>query len=326
VAQDAGMRVRLAIGATTLLLLTAVAAGWMVPRTGSRSEHAPAEPPSAAVPAAMPTLAFVATAEPRPVRHAASAPRQAEHEPFLLHLFSAKGDARPFVLEAWQRPEMGGRRYASRVAGRCIGLRDQGPANDSEVAARVSEADLGLALEAFKFLQGRCGQFTDDELVGHSVAALVRNEDGRPDAASQLSDRVREAAEGSAERRRALKAVLDWRDPLLLDELGPHIALHYDVEGIYLFFRGQRYLLSEDPPLLGAFYLLPCAFGMPCGDTDMDLAAQCVAGTGCYKNRFERARAEIANDPQRYQALMRAYEDLAAAIRAGDVDAFMPQP
>jgi hypothetical protein len=265
-------------------------------------------------------------AEEKTDRHAAPAPRPAAPDPSLLGLFSGKGDARSFVLEAWQRPDLGGRRYASRVAGRCIGLRDLGPANDSEVAARVSEADLALALEAFKFLQSRCGQFTDDELVGHSVAALMRNEDGKQDAASQLSDRLRESAEGSEEQRLALKAVLDWRDPLVLDELGPRLALHYDVEGIYLFFRGQRYLLSEDPPLLGAFYLLPCAFGMPCGDNDMDLAAQCVAGTGCYKDRFERARAETANDPQRYRALIRAYEDLAAAIRAGDVDAFMPQP
>jgi hypothetical protein len=63
---------------------------------------------------------------------------------------------------------------------------------------------------------------------------------------------------------------------------------------------------------------------MPCGDTDMDLAGQCVAGTGCHRNRFERARAEMANDPERYRALVRAYEDLVAAIKAGDVDAFMP--
>jgi hypothetical protein len=319
------MKARLAIGATTLLLM-AVAAALMVPRAGSRPEHAPTEPPMAAAPAAVPVAPIVAMAEEKTGHHAAPAPRPAAPDPSLLGLFSAKGDARSFVLEAWQRPDLGGRRYASRVAGRCIGLRDLGPANDSEVAARVSEADLALALEAFKFLQSRCGQFTDDELVGHSVAALMRNEDGKPDAASQLSDRLRESAEGSEEQRLALKAVLDWRDPLVLDELGPRLALHYDVEGIYLFFRGQRYLLSEDPPLLGAFYLLPCAFGMPCGDNDMDLAAQCVAGTGCYKDRFERARAETANDPQRYRALIRAYEDLAAAIRAGDVDAFMPQP
>lgn len=320
------MMVRLAIGATTLLSM-AVAATLMVPRAGSRPEQAPVEPlTAAAVPDAVPAAPTVSTPEAMPVRHAASPPRPAAHAPSFLGMFSAKGDARPFVLEAWQRPDLGGRRYASRVAGRCIGLRDAGPANDSEVAARVSQADLAQALEAFKFLQSRCGQFTDDELTGHSAAALVRNDDGKPDAASQLSDRLRESAEGSEEQRLALKAVLAWRDPLVLDELGPRIALHYDEEGIYLFFRGQRYLLREDPPLLGAFYLLPCAFGMPCGDTDMDLAAQCVAGTGCYKDRFERARAEIANDPERYRALMRAYEDLTAAIRAGDVDAFMPLP
>jgi hypothetical protein len=121
-----------------------------------------------------------------PVRRAASAPTPAKPNPSLLALFSGKGDARPLVLEAWKRPEEGGRRYASRVAGRCMGLRELGPENDSEVAARVSEADLGQALEAFKFLQSRCGQFSDDELARHSVEALMRSDDGKQDTTARL--------------------------------------------------------------------------------------------------------------------------------------------
>lgn len=120
--------------------------------------------------------------------------------------------------------------------------------------------------------------------------------------------------------------MLDLRDPLLIDELGPRLALHSDSAGIFLFYRGRRYPVREDPPLLGAFNLVACAFGMPCGDTDMDLATQCVSGAGCYKTRFERAFAEVGRDPVRYRALISAYEDLAAAIRAGDVDAFRPPP
>jgi hypothetical protein len=169
----------------------------------------------------------------------------------------------------------------------------------------------------------RCGQFSDDELSRYSVDALISAQDGVPDALSQLADRFSRSVANPQERKLALKAVLDSHDPLLLDELGPRIALHRDNEGAYLLFNGRRYPVREDPPLLAAFYLVPCAFGMPCGDTDMDLARQCIAGAGCYETRFARARAEVGNDPERYKAVIRAYEELAAAIRAGNVDAFL---
>jgi hypothetical protein len=234
--------------------------------------------------------------------------------------FGAKGDARAFVLQAWQQPEAGGRRYASRVVQRCIGLRVRG-LEEAEMATEVSAEDLAKAQDALKFLRLRCGQFSDGELEAHSLDALIRAEDGRRDGLSELAHGLTRATDEKA-RVSALQALLDRQDPLLLDELGARIALHRDSKGTYLYFRGQRYNMKSEPMLFGAFYLVPCAFGMPCADTDMDLAMQCAAGAGCYATRFDKARAEYANTPQRYAELMAAYEDLVAAIKARDVSAF----
>jgi hypothetical protein len=312
------MKIRLAV-TSAVFLLTALAVALLLPRFDRHEEQQEIFLTARAVgPAATGLL-------PVPAQAASAAPRLPE-EALLLRSFSSKGDARNFVLEAWKRPELGGRRYASRLVQRCIGLRELGPTHDAELASQVPEADLLQAMEALKFLQLRCGQFSGEELSSHSLTALMRAEDGRQDALSVLSNRLIRSADRSDERSRALKAVLDRQDPLLLDELGPRLALHSDGDGSYLFFRGVRYPLRTEPVLYGAFYLVPCAFGMPCGETDMDLARQCALGSGCYKDRFEFARVQVGNDPERYRALIAAYEDLVAAIRAADVDAFLPPP
>jgi hypothetical protein len=317
-------RFAIAISLSLLAVLAAVLMHFGFRQKSERGDMAPVMPATAAFKpnarsAPAPEVAVGGQAVPMPQR-------QAVDKAPMLKSFSGKGDARSFVLEAWQRPDLGGRTYATAVTRRCSGLRELGPENDSEVAARVGEADVTQAMEAFKFLQMRCGQFSDDELSRYSANALIAAQDGRQDALSQLSNKLSRSAGSPEERLSALKAVLDSRDPMLLDNVGPRIALHRDSEGAYLWFRGRRYPVREDPPLLGAFYLVPCAFGMPCGDTDMELARQCVSGAGCYKDRFERARAEVGNDPERYRALIRAYEDLVAAINAGDVDAFTARP
>lgn len=255
-----------------------------------------------------------------PVPVAATASKPASRPNDLAQGLGSKGDARTYVLEAWQRPEVGGRLYANRLVQRCIFLRQAGP-EASELGEQVSAEDLAKAQEALKFLQMRCSQFSEGELESHSHEALVRSDDGRRDRLLGLL-RALSSARDEKSRASALQAVLDSQDPLLLDELGAHIAVHGDSKGTFLFFRDQRYYFKTEPILYGAFYLVPCAFGMPCGDTDMDLARQCAAGAGCYATRFDKARAEYANTPQRYAELMAAYEDLVAAIRARDVDAF----
>jgi hypothetical protein len=254
-------------------------------------------------------------------------PQALEAASLAQEMRSAK-NLRAFALSAWNKPEHGGRLYSTKVVNACAFAKT---GDDLLRAAQPSVENVGVsdylrALDALNHLQAQCGQFSDQELIDYSLSGKVPNAaDANSDPLYGLAIAIgtaRDAAQRASVREQVLKAA----DPMLLDDIGMRLSLYPGPDGRpALFFSGTWYPVADSPVLIGAYYLLPCAFGLSC-DKDPSLLVACASGAGCYQSRFDRALREHAGgNTERYDAIMALYGELTAAVRARDVSRFVPR-
>lgn len=237
--------------------------------------------------------------------------------------WSQAPNLRAFALDAYRRPSMGGRLYAEHIARLCSSARyqlDLGQLPYSPHHAAGSKDQLESSL-AVRKLQEQCSPFTAEELD----SLRMRTTDPPDDPLVKAYRAFAEELGGRPGSRRALiKEVLDSKDPVLLEELGFRLALQARGEqGPSIYFDGQWYPMKADPDIAAAFALLPCEFGYPCGETNIELLAECVLGSPCYASRWQKLEHErCAVDASRCQRIAAWTRRLADAVRAGRDDLF----
>ena len=114
-----------------------------------------------------------------------------------------------------------------------------------------------------------------------------------------------------------------------MDDLGIRLALYRnEAVGTYVYFDGTRYPLRHDPPIVPAFYLLPCALGLDCSQSDPALLLLCANTGQCFSDRFDKVAAETpgGRTGEKFAATMQWYEKLATAVKRKDASAFVERP
>jgi hypothetical protein len=261
-----------------------------------------AAPPAVAAPAApLPRPAQVRV-EPR-VQTAAHA-QPATPKFSLPDLLAApEASLRASVQQALAAPADGGRLYARALARRCDALASLTP---PEQAPDLNDARHQRAVARQAALSAACGQFASGEWLALVNISSDEATAGDPLLAVQQSD-----LDGAA----LLNAVFARPDPLLLDELGERLLLRR-IGGLpTLFFDGQRFDDEAGRATAqAALRLLPCRFGLACGESDPDVWLACLRGDGCAASRAEQATPAA-------QALATR---LAAALRQREMARFLP--
>jgi hypothetical protein len=231
---------------------------------------------------------------------------------------------RSFVLSSWAAPSEGGRFYASKLVDFCnaslAALRTSGA-----IAPSLSSNDPQYhnALKWISLIQSQCSQFSEEELTSFSRSSLLASGDGDPLLRQSVSLGARPSRETKVS---ALREVFDRADPNVLDELGIRLSLVTHNGSAAIYFDGAYFPIASDPPIVAAYYLVACEFGMPCADDDSTLGLGCITGGMCYGSRLHRVQIEMAkNDTARLGQIIVYRDAIVAAIRAGDVSKFVPR-
>ena len=274
----------------------------------------------AGAPASAPTRADANAPSAAPAR---AAPREDAPSPTLPALATLlrtpPAQWREGVQQALARPGEGGRLYARHLLRQCAaadlvaGL--HAPEGDDPGRASTPDASDPRAARAtarMQQLRAACAQFTPAELA--AGANVVSNAGADADPLLAL------VGTSPADDRAQLRRVLARPDPLVLQELGPRLALHTASGQQAYWFDGQRVAPDIAEPALA---LLPCAFGLPCDESDPDVWMPCLQGIACATSRTELVLQQAAaGDATRREQILALSRRMAQAVRAADVERF----
>jgi len=322
-------------GAARALVLVLAATIATLAWQASRPPCCDAPPAAASVDGAArattPALAHAPARAGAGTRNAApvvSPPASASHEASSLRALLQRPPAelRASVLQALARSGDGGRLYARHLLRQCAaadavaGL--HAPEGDDPgrlVSPDATDPRAARALDRLQKLRAACAQFTPSERA--AATNIVAN--GGSDADPMLAQLDRAAATPEDEREQ-LRQLLGRPDALLLEELAPRLALHTVAGQQGWWFDGLRVPPDVAEPALA---LLPCAFGLPCDESDPAVWGACLQGQTCAGDRTALVLQQAAgDDPARRQQILALARRMSQAVRAGDVDRFMPPP
>lgn len=270
----------------------------------SQSAAGAANPP---VPAARPALPSWMGIKPEELRDKPVLPPPSSGE--ILRRFNTAPSVRGFVYEALKKPEQGGYLYAIHALAFCTHQ------NKPSEARRAGER------EALAALAQRCDMSRDE------VRALTRQAAADRHANYERDPYLRLVADSldiqdPAQRRDAVKAMLDTQDPLTMEGL-PLFARHgppgLEKRGTY--FGGRYYDSGADHVLFDyAFKLAQCELGIDCGPGALVTVSACVTHGWCAASYKEALRLGTGADFPQLEALA---AQIAQAIRQRNVGAFV---
>ena len=220
-------------------------------------------------------------------------------------------------------PERGGRYYANYIASRChsVAALAELP-NQSQPETPEKTGDHVAMIAAFDKIRRVCGQFTKDDF---GLWSEMKRSDMERDILFSASAAL-QATSGTHPsdndaRQKALSKILELGDPLLIDRIGIGLSISRDQQGTFLYFDGKKEYVYTGPPLMAAYYLLPCGIGLGCSVLqDMDLTMMCATGAACYADRFAKTLAvDAGGDPIRYGRILDSYAALLSAIKGKEV-------
>lgn len=264
---------------------------------------------------------------PTPGRASASAPQSAKPSARLLALFNAGTPLKAFLAEALKHPEQGGAYYALHVLSHCRAMRTEESSRGESGGGTVADSPVdGVRRAAIESRKRRCDGFVESE---HSEARdqhLLKSGLAGGDPLLKASDAFSKARRGADKNARvaALRQVLDTGDPLLLDGLDAGWFLqHSDDLGLHFHFQGVDYALRSDADMMHAFYLLPCGLGLVCDAHEEETEQVCALTGTCHASRFEDLKRQmIETPPGSYEKIVRLYEKMVVAAKAGDATAW----
>lgn len=244
----------------------------------------------------------------------------------LAHLLRAAGsDLRASITAALGAREAGGRLYARALARPCAALAALNAAPVAEGGPPgTAQADGNdpvhqRALFRKQAWEAGCAQLPASEWM--ALMNVAPNEPGVPDPLLTLTEgSLASVADAQAARAR-LKSVMAKPDGLLLDEIGTQL-LRREAGGYR--FDGRVYASDEDQRAMeAALRLLPCEFGMACGEQDPAVWMACLQGEGCFTSRQEQVLASAAaGDGQRAAEILALRDRLREAVKRQSVERF----
>lgn len=233
-------------------------------------------------------------------------------------LMSAR-DLRVLYLKLLQQGDEGGGLYAMNILMRCSAARQrQFPI--TWVPQSVEQA------QAKALTEEQCASFVGSELSMDAVAALARDPRLQNDRLRSLLDTWVRESQKTEGRSTALSAVLQARDPLLLEQVAGAI---FSNDG-KITFDGKIYNESYAFPVLSSAWISAICDGLQtqCGQLgDPYLMEACINQNTCASTRYEL----FASDTERrfgkeggalFQAI---YPRMVEVIRNQDVSALIPK-
>ncbi|MFZ6816781.1 hypothetical protein [Undibacterium sp. Ji22W] len=254
--------------------------------------------------------------------------------------YSTSRNARSFVANAKLRPDLGGYTFAGQILAECdvIGINRY---RELRYLPKESQADFAKRSQVAQFWYQRCQGLLDSEANVLATVDLHKEALKNNDALAQLSERIDKAIanKNRVEVRAALQQLLAMKPPLIMGHalysIARSEAAFYQDRGTHetgMWFDGKVRLDAEEQFYYFALDLLSCSFGNICDQYDTYVVDACLAGGGCYPDRFTYIRnvtmaRTFAKYPEAaekmYQSLLAMHQRLVAAIERGDVDAFM---
>ncbi|WP_156379425.1 hypothetical protein [Acidovorax sp. Root402] len=177
--------------------------------------------------------------------------------------------------------------------------------------------------KAKAFTEAQCASFLESELSMDAVAALARDPRLKSDQLRSLLDTWVRKSQTSEERNSALSAVLQTRDPLLLEQLAGAV---FSIGG-KIAFDGRVYNEPYALPILSSAWISAMCDGLQtqCGEIgDPYLMEACINQNACFSNRYQlfASDADSRFGKEAGTLFRTIYPKIVEAIRSQDVAAF----
>ncbi len=234
---------------------------------------------------------------------------------------------RAFIEYAKQHPERGGYYYAMKALRFC-GVFGKTPERLVD-ADSMKKDDHATAQRRQRLIQDQlraCDGVLPSEIGEAYSTAMALRALALEDPLFAASHALNAARDSGSAREEDIKVaigqVLRLRDPMLLHDVGMSLSEFRSQDNSY-YFDGHWYSGSERLVLEGAWLLVPCSFGLPCGESDLDVRVACAVQGICASDRRSLVQAVIF---QGDAALLRRAEalstHLSSAVLAERIGAF----
>lgn len=234
---------------------------------------------------------------------------------FHQQLMNAR-DLRVLYLDFLQQGDAGGGLYAMNILMRCSAVRQRRtPTNWLPQTVAQGQAKA--------FTEAQCASFLESELSMDAVAALARDPRLKNDRLRSLLDTWVQKSQTSEGRASALSAVLQARDPLLLEQLTGAI---FFIDG-KIAFDGKIFNEPYALPILNSAWISAICDGLqsPCKEIgDPYLMEACINQNTCFSTRYELFSSDSDNRFGKEAGVFfrEIYPRMVEAIRNQDAAAF----
>jgi hypothetical protein len=228
-------------------------------------------------------------------------------------------------MRARQRPEAGGISYAAAALTYCDQwqiFREERARLEQEIAGAFGS--LGPKsperLQTISRAIDRCEGLSAADTSLQSMFTLYDSKTAKHDRILVARGRLQQA-KNSEERRLAVREILLMRDPLLLGSVGRYLG--QGLAGAAPQVDGMDWGGVSAPAYVNAWALVPCSFGLPCDETDTEVALFCAQHGQCLSGRREMLKARLL--PQDYADMLRLHVRLVEIVANADAEALRPR-
>jgi len=251
----------------------------------------------------------------------------------MFNQYADASDLRLFVEESKRRVARGGIFYASAALDECRALKAEIEGSASLADAVKLAASTALAgqpmtprMRALAVLQGRCANFTADELGVAEQRSMIAW--GRAqDPLARLRARLLEGATGlqDPEKRQVLmKELLAVGDPGML-ELVRGLAWSSSGELSSIYVDGQAFGGLDGEQFDTAWMLMTCAIAERCGSRGIVVEQNCGLADKCAESLAALLRSRAGSDEE-YRKIAAVADRLTQIVLSRQVSALLPMP
>ncbi|WCM89054.1 hypothetical protein [Acidovorax sp. NCPPB 3576] len=254
----------------------------------------------------------------------------------ILNRYNDSKDLRAFVIYAMQHPELGGTYYAAHALSQCKSVTADGKyfkQVQTPYSANKNNSDYTSISKSADILRAQCANFLASELSDSRIAEVksegVQKKDPLLLAERNFLEKINSPGNNKEEQRQnrksALTQLLATQDPMVIEDIGPRIALQVDPDtGARGYkFNDHFYPLASDTDVGLAIYLLPCGLGLNCNSTEFDVASRCASGVECSDSRMDYVKSMLKEKPGAYEKVIKVYEEMINAIARENVSSFL---
>ncbi|GKT15686.1 hypothetical protein AVHY2522_08980 [Acidovorax sp. SUPP2522] len=254
----------------------------------------------------------------------------------ILSRYNDSKDLREFVIYAMKHPELGGTYYAVHALSQCKSVVADGKyfkQVQTPYSADKTNSDYTSISKSADILRAQCANFITSELSDSRIAEVksegVQKKDPLLIAERNFLEKINSPANNKEEqqqnRKSALTQLLATQDPMVIEDIGPRIALQVDPDtGVRGYkFNDHFYPLASDTDVGLAIYLLPCGLGLNCNSTEFDVASRCASGVECSDSRMDYVKSMLKEKPGAYEKVIKVYEEMINAIARENVSSFL---